>query len=419
MKNIEEVIKLSEKCLNCKNPSCRQGCAIETSIPQFISKIKEKKFQEAYFILQENNIMSNICGIVCPAECMDKCIRGIKGNPVKIKELENFVNKWAEENNVEYIYNSEENNNIKIAVVGGGPAGISCSVELIKRGFNVTIFEKESEIGGVLRYGIPDFRLSKNVVDSLIDKVKKLGIKIETGSEFGKDITVEYLKEKGYKNIFLALGASKSSTYKLSNNGNNGIYESNDFLKKYNSKAKTKEKLGVVVVIGGGNVAVDIARISKRKNADKVYIVYRGTPDLMSASKIEIEDAIKEGIEIIYSTKIIECIHEGENLKAIICIKTKIEEGKLIDIKDSEFKMKVDNIIFAIGMHPDKELFEKNGFKFDRSLMWVNENQMTNIPGVFAGGDLIESKSSVCRAIKMGKTAALNIEKYIGTCYTR
>lgn len=419
MENINEIMKMAEECLNCKNPLCRKGCPVNTRIPEFISKIKENDFESAYYILQENNHLSNVCSIVCPTErqCRGRCIKGIKGEPVRINELERFVNEWARENDIAYIPNCMEKRGLKIAVIGGGPAGISCCIELAKKGFSITIFEKESEIGGVLRYGIPDFRLSKDEIEVIENKIEGLGIEVKNNIEFGKDITVETLKEDGFVAIFLAIGGTVASTYNLSIEESQSIYKANEFLKTYNqSEKKGAIKLGTVAVIGGGNVAIDSARTSLRMGAEKVYILYRRDKECMPARKIEIEDAMQDGIEIMYTTKVVKADVKDNNVKEVTCIRTRMEDGKPIDIENSEFTIEVDNIIFAIGIFPDKELLEtKTGINFDRALIEVDDNQMTNIPGVFAGGDLIETRSTVCRAIKTGKTAAENIEKYIQT----
>ena len=250
MQNINEE---ADSCLNCKNPLCRrQGCPVETDIPGFISKMKEGKLEEAFYILKENNIMSNICGLVCPAEefCMGSCIKGIKGNPVKINELEDFVNTWAEENNILYKFKCNAKNGIKAAVIGGGPAGMGCAAELAKKGFDVTIFEKEDKLGGVLRYGIPEFRLSRHKIDIVIDELKNAGVHIKTGVGFGKDITEKSLREQGYKSVFLGIGADVSTEYSLFEENCNGTYKANEFLKIYNSGGKI-DNLGTVAVIGG------------------------------------------------------------------------------------------------------------------------------------------------------------------------
>ena len=407
MENLDDVLNKASRCLNCKNPMCRKGCPIATNIPAFISKIKENNFLEAYNILQENNLMSEICSTVCPVErqCMGSCVRGIKGEPVQINYLERFINDWAKENNIKYDMKCKNISNKKIAIIGAGPAGLACSIELRKAGADVTIFEKEKMCGGILEYGIPDFRLSKNTIENLIDKVQALGVKIKTGVELGKDIDIKTLKEQGYEYIFLGMGAEKQTTYTLTNEQVYGIFKSDEFLKAYNTGKQIKN-LGTTVVIGGGNVAFDSARTALRMGAKEVYILYRRNEELMPARKIELQEAIEDGVQMVFQTKVIGATVANGKLNQIECIKTKIENEKAVDIKGSNYMMKVDTVIFAIGSKANEQLLNKLGIKTENGLVCVNENYMTNIDKVYAGGDLVETKSSVCRAIATGKKAA-------------
>lgn len=413
MYNIEEIKEKASLCLNCKVPMCsNKGCPVSTRIPDFISKIKENKFEEAYQILQENNIMSEICSRVCPVEqqCMSKCVRGIKGKPVQINELEQFINDWAKENNIKYnVNNAKEEINEKVAIIGSGPAGIACAVELKKAGIkNVTIFEKEEKCGGILEYGIPDFRLSKDLVKGVIDKIKDLGIEIKNNVEFGKDITLEKLQEQGYSMFFIGTGATITSNYKLAEENSKNIYQSDVFLKQYNI-GKPVQNLGTVAVIGGGNVAIDSARVAKRTGAKEVYILYRRNEELMPACKSELEDALKDGVQIKYLTRVISAKIEEGKVKELNCIKTKIENEKAVDVENSEFKIKADTVIFAIGSKVDKDFFNSIGINIENGLIEVNKEYKTNKPYVCAGGDLVENKSSVARAISTGKKAAQTI----------
>ena len=407
MENLDDVLNKASKCLNCKKPMCRKGCPIATNIPEFISKIKENNYLEAYNILQENNLMSEICSTVCPVErqCMGSCVRGINGEPVQINYLERFINDWAKENNIKYDIKCKNISNKKIAIIGAGPAGLACSIELRKAGADVTIFEKEEMCGGILEYGIPDFRLSKNTIENLIDKVQALGVKIKTGVELGKDIDIKTLKEQGYEYIFLGMGAEKQTTYTLTNEQVYGIFKSDEFLKAYNTGKQIKN-LGTTVVIGGGNVAFDSARTALRMGAKEVYILYRRNEELMPARKIELQEAIEDGVQMVFQTKVIGAIVANGKLNQIECIKTKIENEKAVDIKGSNYMMKVDTVIFAIGSKANEQLLNKLGIKTENGLVCVNENYMTNIDKVYAGGDLVETKSSVCRAIATGKKAA-------------
>lgn len=407
MNNIDNILDKANKCLNCKNPLCRNGCPIATNIPQFIAKIKENKFEEAYYILQENNFMSEICSTVCPVEnqCMGSCIRGLKSEPVQINILEKFINNWAREHNIIYKANILDLKKDKIAIIGAGPAGLSAAIELKKGGKDVTIFEKEQKCGGILTYGIPDFRLSKEIVANVVDRIRNLGINIKNSVEFGKDITIESLRNDRFSNIFLATGAEKQTIYNLSDSVANNIYKSDVFLKKYATGEKLKN-LGITVVIGGGNVALDSARTAIRMGAKEVYILYRRNKELMPAREIELQEAIKDGVKIIFQTKVISGKVENKEIKEIECIKTKIENQKAIDIKDSNYKMKVNTVIFAIGAKVNESFFNDFGIKTNNGLITVDENYMTTVDGIYAGGDLVESKSSVCRAIATGKKVA-------------
>jgi len=333
------------------------------------------------------------------------CIKGIKGEPIHVSKLEKYVNLWARENNITYKYNIEELNNVKVAIIGSGPAGIECAVELARKGYEVTIFEKEKQIGGLLTYGIPGFRLPRNITENLTNRLKNLNIEIKTEIEFGKDITLEMLK-KEYKTVFIGIGADIPSTYNLSNENCDNIYKSNYILKEYNAK-RIVENLGDVIIIGGGNVATDSARAAIRMGAKSSTIVYRRDSSKMPARQIELDEAIEEGVKIIYNTRVIDADIENSKIKNINCIKTDSSTDKVVDIENSEFTINADSVIFAIGLKPDKSLIEKQGLELDSSgLIRINENCMTNIEGVFAGGDATQSKATVCKAIENGKKAA-------------
>lgn len=407
MKNIDNILLKARQCLNCKKPMCKKGCPISTDIPTFISKIKENKFEEAYYILQENNLLSEICSNICPVEnqCMGSCIKGIKGEPIQINYLEKFVNNWANDNNIEYIPNIKPNNNTSVAVIGSGPAGIAAAVELRKAGFNVTIFEKEEKYGGILEYGIPEFRLDKNIVQSIVKRVAKMGIDFKNNIEFGKDITLQDLKKQGYQFIFLGIGAQKQKKYNLTNKKTNYIFESDEFLKIYN-KRNTIKNLGITVVIGGGNVALDSARTAIKMGAERVYVLYRRNKEFMPAREVEYEEALKDGVNVKFHTKVISVkIHENRPIE-IECIKTNILNKRIVDISNSNYSMLANTVIFAIGAKADENLLNEMGILTENGLVCVDNNFMTNIDCVYAGGDLVENKSSVCKAIATGKKAA-------------
>lgn len=411
MEQKEEIKEKANYCLNCKHKPCQKACPMQTEIPFFIEKIKEGSMEEAYKILLDNNIFSPICSAICPQEyqCEGSCTRGIRNKPVDIGKLEYFVNQYAKKNGFEYNINPNEKNNHMVAVIGSGPASLSCAYELAKAGTEVTIFEKEEKLGGILRYGIPPYRLDKEELDNTINKILSLGIKVQTNCEFGKTINIESLKAQGYEAIFLGIGAGAPSIYSLCNENLKGIYASDYFLKEYNQGDKI-ESLGKTVVIGGGNVAMDCARTASKLGAD-VSILYRRGIENMPARSIEIQDAIEDGVKIIPCTKVISAKGEDGHIIEIECIKTEVIDGKAVDLENTNYTMEVDTFIFAIGLSPEKQLLEKEGIAVDKGLIVIDENGKTNLDGVYAGGDVTESKSTVCRAIAAGRRAAQGILK--------
>lgn len=411
---MKEILDFANNCLNCKVKPCSvKGCPIHTNIPEFISEVKNENYQKAYDILQENNICSYICSLVCPQEeqCEGSCVKGIKSNPVNIGELEKFVNEWAIENNYEYKIEKKQSNGKKVAVIGSGPAGLACGAELLKEGFSVDIYEKEDIPGGILVYGIPDFRLSKDKVNDLINKIKKLGANFITGKELGKDFSLEEISSK-YDAVFLGIGAPKSTTYNLSDQEICGVYKSDEFLKAYNENEFIKN-LGKVVVIGGGNVAMDSARAAIKMGAKEVKILYRRDRAHMPAREIELDDAIKDGVKFKELVRVISADTENGNIKNVNCIETEIVDGKAVDKVDAKnYKEEANTVVFAIGLKPDKNLLQTQGIELDDwGYVKVDENGKTNSENVYAGGDNTESKATVCRALAAGKRAAQGIIK--------
>lgn len=385
-----------------------------TDIPEFIEQIKLGKYEEAYRILLDNNIFSHVCSLVCPQEeqCEGSCIRGVKQTPTKIGELEKFIHEWAIENKLDYKIVRKEKNGKKVAIIGSGPAGIECAIELLKNGYDVTIFEKDEIPGGILWYGIPDFRLPKEIVKNIIEKVKNLGAEIKTGIELGKDVTLQSLK-KDFDAIFLAIGATISTVYALSDKELENVYQSDMFLKAYNED-KFLENLGKVIVIGGGNVAMDAARVAVKMGAESVKILYRRDEEHMPARKIELEEALEDGVKFVPLTRVISANLEEERMVSVNCIKTEIVEGKAIDVANTEFVVEADTIVFAIGLKPEKKLLEAEGIQLNEwGMVKIDENGNTNLENVFAGGDVTENKSTVCRALAAGKRAAQGIMKKI------
>lgn len=413
---MNEIKECAGYCLNCKTKPCSaKGCPIQTNIPEFITEIKNENYEKAYEILQENNIFSYVCSIVCPQEeqCEGSCVRGIKSEPTHIGKLEKFVNEYAIENNLKFEISKKAANGKKVAIIGSGPAGIECAVELLKEGFEVDIYEKDKIAGGILVYGIPDFRLSKDIVENIINKVKALGANFILDTEFGKDINLEELKSK-YDAVFLGIGAPKSLTYSLSENATNSVYESDVFLRKYSQKDFIKN-LGTVVVIGGGNVAMDCARTAVKMGADKVKILYRRDRSHMPAREVELEDALQDGVEFKELTRVVSANLNNGKIESVNCVRTQIVDGKAKDIENAEeFQEEANTVVFAIGLKPDKNLIIDQGIELDDwGYIKINEDGQTNVEKVYAGGDVVESKATVCRALAAGKKAALGIIKNI------
>ena len=412
MEKIEKIQKMADYCLNCKAKPCTKACPMNTNIPEFIQKIKSKEYGEAYNILQENNKFSYICSLVCPQEeqCQGSCVRGVKSEPTQIGKLEKFVNEWAIETKYNIKHKEIKNKvNKKVAVIGSGPAGLSCCIELLNNGYDVTVFEKELLAGGLLRYGIPDFRLSKENIDRIIENIKSYGAKFEFNKELGKNLHIKQLKEE-YDYIFLGIGAEVSTTYKLSDNNVEKIYDSEYFLKEYNNERNIKN-LGDVVVIGGGNVAIDCARTAVRMGAKNVSILYRRDEENMPARDIEVKEAIEDGVKINYKTRVISAISdENGKITGVNCIKTNIIDKKAVDIPNTEFTYPANTVVFAIGLKPNKTILSDEGININEyGLVEIDDECRTNIENVFAGGDVSESKSTVCRALSAGRKAALKI----------
>lgn len=413
---MENIIECANYCLNCKLKPCSiKGCPMQTKIPEFITEVKNENYGKAYEILQENNIFSYICSIVCPQEeqCEGSCVRGIKSIPTSIGKLEKEVNEWAIKNSYQYKIEKKKSNGKKVAIIGSGPAGIECAVELLKNGYEVDIYEKDSIPGGILVYGIPDFRLSKDIVQNVVDKVKTLGGKFITNQEMGKDFELKDISEK-YDAVFLGIGAVKSSTYKLSENELKNVYKSDVFLRAYSENNFIKD-LGTVVVIGGGNVAMDCSRTAVRMGAKKVKILYRRDREHMPAREIELEEAIGDGVEFKELTRVVSANDIDGAITSVNCIDTQILEGKAVDVLGAEeYKEEANTVVFAIGLKPDKTLIENQGIELDDwGYIKIDENGKTNLENVYAGGDNTESKSTVCRALAAGKKAAIGIMKNV------
>ena len=410
---MEKIIELANECFNCKNKPCSQGCPMRTNIPEFIQKVKENRFEEAYQILHKNNIFSHVCSLVCPQEkqCEGSCIRGIKFKPTHIGELEKYVNEVAQTNGYNFSITKKESNGKKIAVIGSGPAGIECAYELLLEGFEVDIYEKENEIGGILTYGIPDFRLNKKIVNQITEIIQNLGAKFYLEKELGKDIDIEKLS-KGYDFVFLGIGAPKSSVYELNPEIKHGIYHSEEFLKKYHHGENLN--LGKTVVIGGGNVAMDCARTAIRMGAKEVKILYRRDRAHMPAREIELEDAIKDGVIFKELVRVVSANEKNGEMVSVNCVETEIVNEKAVDkIDGKEYEEEANTVIFAIGLKPDKQMLMSQGLELDEwGYLKIDENGKTNIENVYAAGDVCDSIAYVCRALAGARKVANTIKLY-------
>ena len=408
--DLKDIKQKANMCLGCKTKPCSMACPMHTNIPEFIEEIKKDNIEEAYKLLINNNIFSHVCSKICPQEnqCEGSCVRKNKDISTQIGVLENFVNDWAKENNIKTKIDClPVRDNIKVAIVGGGPAGLSCSYELIKNGIKSVVFEKENVLGGILSYGIPDFRLEKEIIEDIIQKLKDLGVEFKLGQVLGENLKLSDLKNE-YDYVFLGIGAENSTVYSLSDENLENVFNSDEFLRAYNNK-KYINNLGKVVVIGGGNVAMDAARAAIHMGAEKSTILYRRDRAHMPARECELEEAMKDGVDFKELVRVISAKGNDGKIENVHCIKTKIVDGKAVD-DEKEFDFDANTVVFAIGLKPNKKLLEQEGVTLtDWGTIDVNENNETNIENVYAGGDVVDNKSVVCKALASGKVAALSI----------
>ncbi len=434
--NKEEAMDEATRCMNCKNAKCVGGCPVGINIPAFIHEVKEGSFEKAYEIISESSSLPAVCGRVCPQEsqCEGRCIRGIKGEPVSIGKLERFVADWAKENGIRPLP-AEKKNGHKVAVIGSGPAGLTCAGDLARLGYDVTIFEALHKPGGVLVYGIPEFRLPKDkVVAAEVENVKSLGVKIETNVIIGKSLTIdELLTDEGFEAVFIGSGAGLPMFMGIPGEQANGVLSANEYLTRNNLMKAFREDSDTpivhgkkVVVVGGGNVAMDAARTALRLGAD-VHIVYRRSEAELPARAEEVHHAKEEGVVFDLLTNPVE-IFSDENswVTGIRCIRMELGEPdasgrrRPVEIPGSEFDIECDTVIMSLGTSPNPLISSTTyGLDVNRRKCIVADEEFgkTSKEGVYAGGDAVTGAATVILAMGAGKTGARGIHEYITNKY--
>ena len=425
---LEEAKLEASRCLDCKNPRCIDACPVQVNIPGFIKHLLADDINSAYYQIYEDNILPSICGRVCPQEkqCEGACIVGIKGEPVMIGALERYLGDYALEHDV-ILEQTIVDNNIKVAIVGSGPAGLACAAGVRKLGYTVDVFEALHEYGGVLKYGIPDFRLPKDIVETEIGRLKNIGVKFHKNIIIGKSITIDQLREDGYQAIFLGSGAGLPSALRVAGENFSGVYYANEFLTRVNlmksrnfPQAPTPVKIGDnVAVVGGGNVAMDAARTAKRLGAKNVFILYRRDKTSLPARLEEVYHAEEEGIDFRLLRNPVEFIGDKYILKQVKCEVMELGEadssGRRRPMPTNTFEtFDIDSCIISIGQSPNPLLKDTTeGLEVNKWGGIVVENHQSSIPGVFAGGDVVSGAATVILAMGAGKEASVEIDKYI------
>ena len=426
----EMAMEEAGRCLNCKKPHCVEGCPVNVRIPEFIAKVAEGDFKAAYEIITSTNALPALSGRVCPQEsqCESKCVRGVKGEPVAIGRLERFVADWYRQN-VNAMPEKTAEGGKKVAVVGSGPAGLTCASDLAKAGYDVTVFEALHTAGGVLVYGIPEFRLPKAIVANEVAKLEAQGVKVMTNMVIGRVLSIDELFEMGFQAVFVGSGAGLPMFMHIPGESLKGVMSANEYLTRTNLMKAYEEssdtpiiKSKAVAVVGGGNVAMDGARCAMRLGADKVYIVYRRGEAEMPARKEEQHHAKEEGIEFKTLCNPVEILGDDKgNVCGIKCVRMELGEPdasgrrRPVEIPDSEFVLDVDTVIMALGTSPNPLIRSTTpGLETNRKgCLVVDENEMTTREGVFAGGDAVTGAATVILAMGAGKKGAAAIDAFL------
>ena len=414
---MKEIQEKANYCLNCPvKPCSNKGCPLENNIPGFIKAIKEEDYKKAYEILSETTVLEAVCGRICPhtKQCEGSCVRGIKSVPVSIGEMEAFIGDIAIKENYKISEKNTENKEKKVAIVGGGPAGLTASAFLLKNGYSVTMYEKYNYLGGLLVHGIPEFRLPKEIVKQTVQKIIDLGLEVKYNQELEKDFTLQELEEK-YDAIFLAFGANITTKMGVDGEELKGVYGGNQLLEYQNHPNYANKK---VAIIGGGNVAMDCARTIKRLGAQEVKVIYRRAEEQMPAETKEIKEAKDEGIEFLFQNNIVKILGD-KKVEQVELIKTELvqKEGEArkvpVNIEGSNYIIDIDYIVMALGSEPEE--FVKNlGLELNKwGRIQVDEKNRTSNSKVFAGGDIAGAKGTVAWAARSGRDTAYSIMEYL------